>query len=68
MYRATILAGQKLSNNQYIVRKEDFKDLIFFKFKELEVATNYFSDTNKLGRGGFGPVYKVRLYCNFIIT
>ena len=26
------------------------------------LATNSFSDENKLGEGGFGPVYKVRNY------
>lgn len=25
----------------------------------IHTATNYFSDSNKLGQGGFGPVYKV---------
>ncbi|MCL7031304.1 hypothetical protein MKW94_021464, partial [Papaver nudicaule] len=29
-----------------------------FKFEELAIATNNFSGGNKLGEGGFGPVYK----------
>ncbi|KAL2349524.1 hypothetical protein Fmac_003524 [Flemingia macrophylla] len=29
--------------------------------RSLRVATNNFSDTNKLGQGGFGPVYKGKL-------
>ncbi|KAK1368441.1 hypothetical protein POM88_034533 [Heracleum sosnowskyi] len=29
-----------------------------YDFGATEVATNYFSDSNKLGRGGFGAVYK----------
>ncbi|XP_026415874.1 putative cysteine-rich receptor-like protein kinase 35 [Papaver somniferum] len=29
-----------------------------FKFSAISVATNNFSDVNKLGRGGFGIVYK----------
>nr|GMC72050.1 G-type lectin S-receptor-like serine/threonine-protein kinase At1g67520 [Ipomoea batatas] len=37
--------------------KED-EDLPFFNFKSIEMATNYFSNENKLGQGGFGPVYK----------
>jgi serine/threonine protein kinase len=36
-----------------------FKDLVLFKFKVLEASTSNFSQTNKLGQGGFGPVYKV---------
>lgn len=31
---------------------------IFFELRALQVATNFFSDLNKLGHGGFGPVYK----------
>ncbi|EOA33262.1 hypothetical protein CARUB_v10022206mg [Capsella rubella] len=31
---------------------------IFFDLQELEVATDIFSEKNRLGTGGFGPVYK----------
>jgi hypothetical protein len=33
-----------------------------FKYSTLEKATGSFDDTNKLGQGGFGSVYKVVLY------
>ncbi|KAL4369755.1 hypothetical protein GQ457_05G029780 [Hibiscus cannabinus] len=33
-------------------------DLPFFHFSTIAVATNNFSSDNKLGQGGFGPVYK----------
>lgn len=31
----------------------------FLSFKSIAMATNNFSIENKLGEGGFGPVYKV---------
>ncbi|KAK3431863.1 hypothetical protein EUGRSUZ_E03718 [Eucalyptus grandis] len=33
-------------------------DSPFFDFATILTATNYFSASNKLGQGGFGPVYK----------
>ncbi|KHN02666.1 Cysteine-rich receptor-like protein kinase 29 [Glycine soja] len=33
-----------------------------FDFDTIRVATNNFSDANKLGQGGFGPVYKGTLF------
>ena len=42
-------------------REDDKKgiDVPFFNLKSILAATDYFSDTKKLGQGGFGPVYKV---------
>ncbi|OMO76101.1 S-locus glycoprotein [Corchorus capsularis] len=37
------------------------KDSLIFEFKDVIVATNNFSLRNKLGEGGFGPVYKGKL-------
>ena len=34
----------------------------FIPMESVRVATNDFSDSNKLGQGGFGPVYKVIAY------
>ncbi|KAF5934165.1 hypothetical protein HYC85_030336 [Camellia sinensis] len=31
---------------------------LFFELRTLQVATNFFSELNQLGHGGFGPVYK----------
>lgn len=41
---------------------EDMRNTEFlqYDFTTIEVATNYFSDENKLGQGGFGAVYKVK--------
>lgn len=36
----------------------DSLDLIF-ELHTLQLATNFFSDLNQLGHGGFGPVFKV---------
>lgn len=34
-------------------------DLKIFAFATISAATNNFSSVNKLGQGGFGPVFKV---------
>lgn len=34
--------------------------LPLFSFTFVELATDYFANKNKLGQGGFGPVYKVK--------
>lgn len=39
----------------------ELSDLPMFDFTTLVAATNDFSETNKLGTGGFGPVYKGKL-------
>jgi hypothetical protein len=41
--------------------EEDKKDIDvpFFDLESILAATNNFSDANKLGEGGYGPVYKV---------
>jgi hypothetical protein len=40
------------------VSEEDV-ELPLFDFHTIASATNNFSFTNKIGEGGFGPVYKV---------
>ncbi|CAL5408666.1 unnamed protein product [Camellia sinensis] len=37
------------------------EELPLFKFEKLAIATNEFNWTNKLGQGGFGPVYNVTM-------
>nr|XP_043627959.1 G-type lectin S-receptor-like serine/threonine-protein kinase SD1-1 [Erigeron canadensis] len=40
------------------VQVEDVKELPFFSLHEILKATDDFSISNKIGEGGFGPVYK----------
>ncbi|KAJ0264206.1 G-type lectin S-receptor-like serine/threonine-protein kinase CES101 [Hirschfeldia incana] len=42
-------------------RRNNNSELQIFSFETVALATDYFSDANKLGEGGFGPVYKGRL-------
>ncbi|KAD7478990.1 hypothetical protein E3N88_02126 [Mikania micrantha] len=46
--------------SQWVLSEEDRKaiDIPFFEFKAIVSATHNFSLANKLGQGGFGPVYK----------
>jgi len=37
----------------------ELHELLLFDFERLATATNNFHESNKLGQGGFGPVYKV---------
>ncbi|EOY26775.1 Serine/threonine-protein kinase PBS1, putative [Theobroma cacao] len=51
------------SNENGLSRKKDGHDnqLDVFSFESIAASTNYFSVGNKLGEGGFGPVYKGKL-------
>lgn len=39
--------------------RKNNNELHIFSFESVALATDYFSDANKLGEGGFGSVYKV---------
>ncbi|GKE09856.1 G-type lectin S-receptor-like serine/threonine-protein kinase, partial [Tanacetum coccineum] len=47
-----------LGKKNATVPMEDLDELPFFSLHEIVKATNHFSVDNKLGEGGFGPVYK----------
>lgn len=51
----TFLAEKKDEDGE-----RDF-ELPFFNFATIVEGTNDFSNDNKLGEGGFGPVYKVNM-------
>ena len=44
---------------EYIGGKHDLSGLQIYDFDSILVATDNFSIENKLGQGGFGPVYWV---------
>ena len=37
-------------------------DISVFSYASIKAATRNFSDDNKLGKGGFGPVYKAKVF------
>ncbi|KAM7278659.1 hypothetical protein ACFE04_005793 [Oxalis oulophora] len=41
---------------------------IFFELRTLQVATNFFSELNLLGHGGFGPVYKAWMLDELVLA
>lgn len=47
---------------QEYIKEHDPSELFIYNFDCILIATNNFSITNKLGEGGFGPVYKVIIF------
>ena len=48
-----------MNTNNSPKKREKDAELPLFSYKSVSAATNKFSAINKLGEGGFGPVYKV---------
>lgn len=53
--------SQEFSMDIMHIDQVNGSDLPMYSFKAIAAATNNFSDENKLGQGGFGPVYKVNI-------
>ncbi|RZC16510.1 G-type lectin S-receptor-like serine/threonine-protein kinase isoform C, partial [Glycine soja] len=49
---------KKLIHWKHMKETEENDIQTIFDFSTIDIATNHFSDRNKLGEGGFGPVYK----------
>ncbi|MCI20623.1 serine/threonine protein kinase, partial [Trifolium medium] len=57
-YRKKLGCLQKLFHKE----KEDGDSATIFDFSIIASATNHFSNRNKIGEGGFGPVYMVKYW------
>ena len=49
----------RVANMMELSRSQKDQELPFFTFAAIQTATDDFAKANKLGEGGFGPVYKV---------
>ena len=62
------IGGRTVASIIYDITKRRRKDektndeIHIFSFKRVASATKDFSVENKLGEGGFGPVYKVKCF------
>ncbi|XP_060667559.1 cysteine-rich receptor-like protein kinase 44 [Ziziphus jujuba] len=57
------LPSTELVDTSMLKRDDDNNgEVKYFSLSTIRAATKSFSDTNKLGEGGFGPVYKIRIY------
>jgi len=64
-YVGTVLNAAKRSWTRILSNKEGAEpfqngpDLHVYRFSDIKAATDEFSLQNKIGQGGYGPVYKV---------
>lgn len=53
------MAFLSVKGNPALDRRDEYSNPQVFSFAQIVAATDNFSSGNKLGEGGFGPVYKV---------
>ncbi len=56
-----------LMDSMHAMDHDDSGEMHYFNLSTILTATNDFSEANKLGEGGFGPVYKVTRQINFFM-
>jgi hypothetical protein len=61
-YKKPILYILTISNATAFSGIYSEKNIRLFSYAELRSATDNFNRTNKVGRGGFGTVYKVTVH------
>jgi hypothetical protein len=49
-----------MNTNNNLNKREKNAELPLFSYGSVSAVTNNFSAMNKIGEGGYGPVYKVR--------
>ena len=64
----TCLPPSSSSSGDEAVVEITSAEALQYNFGTIRVATDDFSDANKLGQGGFGAVYKVTLPADLIIN
>ncbi|KAE8125205.1 hypothetical protein FH972_020038 [Carpinus fangiana] len=57
-----LLLNMSEDNHGDKVNQAKLEEMPIFNLQELASATNSFHQSNKLGQGGFGPVYRVMVY------
>ncbi|KAM3701622.1 hypothetical protein ACJW31_05G187500 [Castanea mollissima] len=55
------IKSQEIPFYMHATEDKESGEMHYFNFNTILTATNNFSDDNKLGEGGFGPVYKGKL-------
>jgi hypothetical protein len=54
--------NEEMNTNNNMKKKEKDFELPLFSYVSVLAVTNNFSTVNKLGEGGYGPVYKVLIF------